>query len=90
MNVQVFMNDGPEGLGEVLLPCLPIMITMLLETLMAEQRVIVVLALLLSANELDLLAMEKAGLNVHIVFNGLLESMIDYLLRFGLTAKNWH
>lgn len=84
------MHDGPEGLGEVLLPGLPIVRAVLLEALVAEQGVVILLALLLAADELDRLAMQQAGLDVHVVVNLPLEVVLDDLLQPGLAAENWH
>lgn len=90
MGVEVLVHDGPEGLGEVLLPGLPIVRAVLLEALVAEQGVVVLLALLLAADELDRLAMQQAGLDVHVVVNLPLEVVLGDLLQPGLAAENWH
>lgn len=57
---------------------------------MAEQSVVVLLALFVAANKLHLLAMQQAWLNVDIMLVDMLELILDDVLRSGLTAKYWH
>lgn len=90
MRVEVLVDDGPEGFGEVLLAGLPIMGAVFLEALVAEQGVVVLLALLVAAHELDLLAVQQAGLNVDIMLVDRLEVVLGDLFRPGLAAEYRH
>lgn len=90
MGVEVLVDDRPEGFGEVLLAGLPIMRPVFFEALMAEQGVVVLLALPIAANKLHLFAMQQTRLNVDIMLVDMLELILDDVLRPWLTAKYRH